>query len=46
LGADGYVLKHLPREKIIQRLSEVFDSIEEATDGEISDEGSGSTPAV
>jgi len=46
LGADGYVLKHLPREKIIQRLSEVFDSIEEATDGELSDEGSGSTPAV
>lgn len=34
LGADAYVLKHLPRTKILQMLSEAFDSIAELTDGE------------
>jgi DNA-binding NarL/FixJ family response regulator len=34
LGADAYVLKHLPRAKILQMLSEAFDTIAELTDGE------------
>ena len=33
LGADAYVLKHLPRAKILQMLSETFDAIAEATGG-------------
>jgi len=31
LGADAYLLKHLPRAKVLQMLSEVFDSIAEST---------------
>jgi DNA-binding NarL/FixJ family response regulator len=27
LGADGYVLKHLPRDKVLQKLSEILDKI-------------------
>jgi DNA-binding NarL/FixJ family response regulator len=34
LGADAYVLKHLPRVKILQMLSEAFDTIAELTEGE------------
>jgi DNA-binding NarL/FixJ family response regulator len=33
LGADAYVLKHLPRAKVLQMLSETFDSMAESTDG-------------
>jgi DNA-binding NarL/FixJ family response regulator len=33
LGADAYVLKHLPRAKILQMLSETFDAIAESTGG-------------
>jgi|SRR5665213_780555 len=33
LGADGYVLKHLPRVKVLQKLSEVFDGFIDAPDG-------------
>jgi DNA-binding NarL/FixJ family response regulator len=36
LGADGYVLKHLPREKVLQKLSEVFDAIAAATEDKAS----------
>ena len=38
LGADAYVLKHLPRAKILQMLSEAFDNIADSQGGE--------TPAV
>jgi DNA-binding NarL/FixJ family response regulator len=44
LGADAYVLKHLPRAKILQMLSETFDAIEEAA-GDASAEGGGATSA-
>lgn len=44
LGADGYVLKHLPRDKVLQRLSEVFDAIAESTGGANADQGG--TPAA
>jgi DNA-binding NarL/FixJ family response regulator len=27
LGADGYVLKHLPREKVLEKLSELFGQV-------------------
>jgi DNA-binding NarL/FixJ family response regulator len=33
LGADAYVLKHLPRPKVLQMLSETFDAIAEAPGG-------------
>jgi DNA-binding NarL/FixJ family response regulator len=33
LGADAYVLKHLPRGKVLQMLSDTFDAIAESTDG-------------
>ena len=33
LGADGYVLKHLPRVKVLQKLSEVFDGFVDSPDG-------------
>jgi DNA-binding NarL/FixJ family response regulator len=42
LGADAYVLKHLPRAKILQMLSETFDAIAEATGGPAA--GGGPTP--
>ena len=46
LGADAYVLKHLPRAKILQMLSETFDTIAQAT-GDASSGGGGkpATPA-
>lgn len=33
LGADAYVLKHLPRAKVLQMLSDTFDAIAEGADG-------------
>lgn len=44
LGADGYVLKHLPREKVLQKLSEVLDKIAGAADVDAS--GGGEKPAT
>ena len=34
LGADGYVLKHLPRAKVLEKLSELFDQIADRSNGE------------
>jgi len=44
LGADAYVLKHLPRAKILQMLTETFDAIEEAA-GRAAPEGGETPPA-
>ncbi len=43
LGADGYVLKHLPRVKVLQKLSEVFDGFIDDPSGDAP--GSGPKPA-
>jgi DNA-binding NarL/FixJ family response regulator len=34
LGAEAYVLKHAPKSEVLQMLSEAFDNIAAATDGE------------
>lgn len=39
LGADGYVLKHLPRAKVLQKLSELFDAIAEGSDPSAAHDG-------
>lgn len=44
LGADAYVLKHLPRTKILQMLKEAFDTIAELTDGENAEGGKSVAP--
>ena len=43
LGADAYVLKHLPRAKVLQMLSDTFDSIAEGSGGTA---GGGEKPAA
>jgi DNA-binding NarL/FixJ family response regulator len=43
LGADAYVLKHLPRAKVLQMLSDTFDSIAESSGGTA---GAGEKPAA
>jgi len=44
LGADAYVLKHLPRAKVLQLLSDAFDKIAEGTGGGTA--GDGERPAA
>jgi DNA-binding NarL/FixJ family response regulator len=44
LGADAYVMKHLPRAKVLQMLSDAFELIAESTDGETA--GGAETPAA
>jgi DNA-binding NarL/FixJ family response regulator len=44
LGADEYVLKHLPRAKVLEMLSAAFDKIADYSGGEAA--GDGARPAV
>ena len=39
LGAEAYVLKHAPKSEVLQMLSEAFDNIAEAADGQGPAEG-------
>jgi len=43
LGADAYVLKHLPKAEVFQMLSDAFDKIAESSAGETA--GDGEEPA-
>jgi DNA-binding NarL/FixJ family response regulator len=45
LGADGYVLKHLPRAKVLEKLSEVFDRFVEVSSSGAAGDGEKSAPA-
>jgi DNA-binding NarL/FixJ family response regulator len=44
LGADAYVLKHLPKEKILQMLSKTFDEIAEGSSDIMNKGGETPTP--